>query len=435
MKKSVYEALRHGLENLVKMLPNTICTPFPLIEQILDHLPKEVWSNPNFKWLDPACGRGAFLLAIKARLVAAGIPEKHVVENMLYGADIDSENVNITRAFLAQPLDRSVKTKYSVSHIVECDSLKKDWGMKFDVVVGNPPYQAPGKENKAKLWPQFVDMAFDKLVATNGYVSLIVPKLWLTNGQWETHFSSRQIIELNIDQCRKHFADVHSSFSYFIVQNHPPAHSFIVTNDVSSTTLNTAPLSGMDLMYTGIVKNLVSRHDYFPMITSSGYNTSGFSSGKKTLSLVKTDQHTHFVIHKISHVKGETTGFWSSELDYTTYGIPRVVVGLWLSDWKRDRMMVGTELLTCEQFRHFPADTIEQTEVLKTVLSSKLYTYLLYNLVDGNSSKSKAAGSITNRAVSFFPRVDLSRSWTDEELYSHFNITKDEISLIEETIK
>ena len=68
--------------------------------------------------------------------------------------------------------------------------------MKFDVVVGNPPYQAPGKENKAKLWPQFVEMAFDELVAPDGYVSLITPKLWLMNGQWEKHFL--QLLEVLI---------------------------------------------------------------------------------------------------------------------------------------------------------------------------------------------------------------------------------------------
>jgi len=31
--------------------------------------------------------------------------------------------------------------------------------------------------------------------------------------------------------------------------------------------------------------------------------------------------------------------------------------------------------------------------------------------------------------------TDLTRSWTDEELYEHFDLTKDEIKFIEETVK
>lgn len=402
--------------------------PVDLVREVVYNLPVELFESSTTTFLDPAMGKGDYLVMVATRLKEYGHSKENILSR-LYG--VETNQLYVNRCLNKTPLRGAhieVKTYEEV--------LEWKPEMKFDVVIGNPPYQASGKENKAKLWPQFIDMSFDHLVTTGGCVALVTPKQWLTNGQWEKYFILNQIIKLNVDQCKIYFEDIHSSFSYFIVQAQPGTQAFeVVTGDGLTTTWETPPPTGMELMYTGVVKKLINGRSYFPMVTSSGYNTSGFSSNKATLSRVKTDDHPYFVVHKISHAKGETVGFWASTLDHTTYGVPRVIAGLWLSDWKRDRMIVSADTLTCEQFRHFPAPTIEQAKVLRDVLSSKLYTYLLYNIVDGNSAKSKAAGSITNRAVSYFPVVDLTRSWTDEELYKHFNLTQDEIDLIEETVK
>lgn len=54
-------------------------------------------------------------------------------------------------------------------------------GMKFDIVVGNPPYQPPqdgGTFSGSKLWPRFIAMAHD-LTTDGGIFSLITPQGWL----------------------------------------------------------------------------------------------------------------------------------------------------------------------------------------------------------------------------------------------------------------
>ena len=43
-----------------KNLYGEVFTPVELICEMFDHLPKEVWTNPNLKWLDPANGIGNF---------------------------------------------------------------------------------------------------------------------------------------------------------------------------------------------------------------------------------------------------------------------------------------------------------------------------------------------------------------------------------------
>lgn len=48
--------------------------------------------------------------------------------------------------------------------------------MKFDCVIGNPPYQDP-KNKRSPLWQKFVEMAFD-LTKAGGNISLIHPSSW-----------------------------------------------------------------------------------------------------------------------------------------------------------------------------------------------------------------------------------------------------------------
>ena len=62
-----------------------------------------------------------------------------------------------------------------------------------------------------------------------------------------------------------------------------------------------------------------------------------------------------------------------------------------------------------------------------SVFNSKLFKYLV--------QENRTSGFVQIYVVKNLPYVDLSRSWTDAELYAHFNLTEEEINLIESTIK
>jgi hypothetical protein len=53
------------------------------------------------------------------------------------------------------------------------------WNMKFDVVIGNPPYQAntSGGNGSRDLWDKFVELATE-LTKNDGYIALIHPAKW-----------------------------------------------------------------------------------------------------------------------------------------------------------------------------------------------------------------------------------------------------------------
>ena len=77
-----------------------VFTPIHLIDEILDALPHNVWSDPKLKWLDPAAGVGNFGLLIYYRLMnglKSKIPDfkkrgKHILENMLYQVELNPQN-------------------------------------------------------------------------------------------------------------------------------------------------------------------------------------------------------------------------------------------------------------------------------------------------------------------------------------------------------
>jgi hypothetical protein len=67
-------------------------TPAALVNEILDQLPAEVWTNPEKTWLDPAAGNGNFLVEVKRRLMEAGHSEEHILRNMIFAADLMPDN-------------------------------------------------------------------------------------------------------------------------------------------------------------------------------------------------------------------------------------------------------------------------------------------------------------------------------------------------------
>ena len=77
-----------------------VFTPLALVNEILDQLPPDIWSDPHKTWLDNSCGAGAFLLQVKQRLMV-GLAEwepdltkreQHILHNQIYGVELQADN-------------------------------------------------------------------------------------------------------------------------------------------------------------------------------------------------------------------------------------------------------------------------------------------------------------------------------------------------------
>ena len=135
-----------------------VFTPLKLVNEMLDKLDESyqkdnnesIFENEKLTWYDPAVGMGNFPIVIYLRLMDGlvnKIPneknrKRHILEKMLYMSELNKKNALICKQIF------DIENKFNLN-IYEGDSLKLDIQKvfnknKFDIIVGNPPYNANG---------------------------------------------------------------------------------------------------------------------------------------------------------------------------------------------------------------------------------------------------------------------------------------------------
>ena len=160
-----------------------VFTPLPLVKEMLDKLDEaykqehgeSIFTNKSLTWFDPAVGIGNFPIIVYQRLMiglSSAIPDeeerrRHILEDMLYMSEITPKNVFICSKIFCG--DKYKKLKLYQGDTLKMDP-KKEWGIdKFDIVIGNPPYNKGGirshtgnqlADNNETIWPKFIDKSF-----------------------------------------------------------------------------------------------------------------------------------------------------------------------------------------------------------------------------------------------------------------------------------
>src|SRR3989338_5400120 len=163
---------------------------------------KSIEDIKKVKVLDPACGSGSFLImaveviAEKNREFGAKnekLIKLQILEENIYGVDLDSQAVEITRLNLLINV-LAERTKFSpLKNIKNGNSLTFDWRGEFpevfkqggfDVIIGNPPYikefvskdafdelhNNPYYQGKMDIWTMFAYKFFYIWRVTNYYI-------------------------------------------------------------------------------------------------------------------------------------------------------------------------------------------------------------------------------------------------------------------------
>ena len=280
------EVLEFILENLTPKKEQVaargeVFTPLKLVEDMLDKLPADVWTHPEYRWLDPSNGIGNFPVVVFTKLfagLAAAIPDEdarktHIVEKMLFMVEIDKTNIQLSKKLLHKMCGNSECKINLLEHdflTLTDEILLEKFGVKtFHVIVGNPPYNATGvNKGGGSLWPKFVKRIFEIVEKDGGYIDLIHPPGWRkfydpsdrdNQGKiWHTVNTRGWNLEyINIsDNPPPHFPDV----DYYVIRTRGSAESGGVVPHLTryDNTFGDIESSGSVLLTGNFIPNLIT---------------------------------------------------------------------------------------------------------------------------------------------------------------------------------
>lgn len=397
------EKRKKQLSHLNSPSNEEVYTPVALVEEMLDKLPKEIWTNPDLLWCDPCAKSGVFILEVIIRLMKNLAIED---ETLKYNHIIN----NMVRAYVNVPRNRWIvsKTIYGSNEEVErvgiiedINKLKIEEMPKFDVVVGNPPY-------KRNLHLKFLKLAYDCL-NENGKIVWLHPARWLQdpiapmkkNSDFN-NYSSLPFTNFEIIPCGKASPIFKNEMTSDIVISNLEKNKKTILTEDKIYELRSIPITFKRLLhmkYTSmsevIEKN--KRDGVRIRIKSISPNTShGFDNIKGRYSLL-SKQNEIIIDGKIEEKD------WTECIQKNQFSKPK-----------------GNPLPLSIKF-----DTLNEAQNFIKYLNTNIF--LFFNFLTKLD---------VNVQLDYLPFMnDYTKEWTDKKLQKYFEISDEEMDFIISTIE
>lgn len=509
MEKSSYNP--DVLNCIANLSSDEVFTSPELANKVLDLLPKELFCNPNTTFLDPFTKTGVFLREIVKRLdigLEKLIPDRekrinHILHHQVFGIAITELTAYLSRRSVY--CSKHANGKYSVSRFdtesgnILYDSVSHFWekgkckycgasqavydrgskaeqyaymfihtdnpnqffgNMRFDVIIGNPPYHlsdgSGGSSDSAiPIYNKFIDQA---LKLSPRYLTMIIPSKWMVGGRGLAKFREKMMNENHLcriydyEDSSKCFPGIHldGGVCYFLWDSRYNGHPVCTfeANDGSITTLKHQLKNNYfgyvirDNRVTSILDKIGIGNSFSTIVSAvrpygiRGYlfnNPERYPHSKLSFSPFNNSLH----IYGVKGIKGgakridgyvtketatnnkETINYYKIffTTSYSTNAVipPEVILGNIGDICTETFLMVGPFRSKREQLN------------CKSYIETSFFRFLLYY--------GKGTMHVTKEVFGLIPLQDFSHPWTDEMLYKKYNLSEEEIQFIESMIR
>ena len=482
---------------LANLSNDEVFTPPNLVNQILDLLPIELWQNPEAKFLDPVSKSGVFLREIAKRLMIgleSQIPDQqerinHIYQHQLFGIAITELTALLSRRTVY--CSKKANGKYSVCETfgdeqgnIIYSRLDNGWNkgkcvffgasqevyergealetyayqfihsdnpaqffnsMKFDVIVGNPPYQLSDGGAKASAIPLYHKFVQQAKKLNPRFLTMIIPSRWFANGRGLDSFREEM---LNDDRIRKIVdypnstecfpgIDISGGICYFLWERDNKGKCEITTIMEGKSSIMERPLleDGLDtfIRYNQAI-SILEKVSSFKEESFIKYVSSQKPFGLRTYAKGKNEYFPNSV--KLYGSTGTTyisQDEITSNLDwldkYKVYISRAYGERISKSYWVIGKPFLGEPNTCCSET--YLVIGIYSTEKE----ANSVMTYILTCFFRFLVLLKKNTQDAPQRVYSFVPIQDFDEIWTDEKLYTKYNLTSEEITFIESMIR
>jgi len=484
---------------LANLSSDEVFTPPNLANEMLNTLPNEIWSDETITFLDPVSKSGVFLREITKRLLEGlekKIPDiekriKHILYKQVFGIGItrltseisrrtlycskkangefsivkfDDEEGNLKFIDTQHNWDNSKSCKYcglsrdlykrdkelesySYSFIHE-DKPEVLFNMKFDVIVGNPPYQMNDGGAGASASPIYHKFVAAAKKLKPRYFLFIIPARWYNGGKGLDQFREEMISDKRFSTLHD-FQDTDDVFPglnirggvcYFLwerdylgkceIVNHrgkfknEPKKRFLKENNLDIFIRHNESISILEKVLSLNEKRfseLVSSRKPFGFPT----NFKEFSNKKynhKDLKLYRFGDNG-YVMESLVIQNSNFINKYKVLVPYASPGddsYPHLILS---------KPIISEPYSVCTE-TYLTIGPFENPAECQNVSNYMISSFFRFMVL-----LSKSTQHITKKTYNLVPQQNFKEKWNDEILYKKYNINKSEVKFIDSLIK